>query len=186
MKRRSKFFLQFFCFLFSCISIFIFIDYSANQTKTCAVTIIRNKSKNNIRKLQEQNWQIIIPKLKIKNKIYKEASMKNLDRGVVQEYKKQVPGQKENYILAGHNLIYQKKFFTNLVHAKPNMLVFIKSNQIQYTYIIKKLCYTKTSDYKTIRPSNKNKKIILYTCTNSNNQKYRILVEGILIHEAKK
>lgn len=129
---------------------------------------------------------ISIPKLHIKNRIYRNSTNHNLSRGIVQQYAKQYPGIKENYVLAGHNLIYVKKLFTNLTQAKPNMNIYISQASKKYIYRIKKVYIVNTSNIDYLKPDYKNKPCLtLYTCTNTNNPHERQIVESIYVKSVK-
>ena len=127
--------------------------------------------------------QISIPALNIKNKIFNINNKKNLAKGIVQQYARQYPNQKTNFILAGHNLVYQKDFFTNLTKAKPKMKIYLKYKGRSFVYVIDRVMYINTKIKAYLKPNSNYGKLTLYTCTNDSQQSKRLLVESHLIKQ---
>lgn len=163
--------------IFAClflIGAFGWLFYQANASKSIQTVQIKKQVTSN-------DKRISIPSLKINNKIFTINNKKNLAKGAVQQYKNQRPSSNTNFILAGHNLVYQKKFFTNLPNAKPNMRIYLKYNGKQLIYVIDKAKYIQTKNKKYLQPNANYGKLTLYTCTDDSQQDKRFLVEGHLI-----
>lgn len=163
--------------IFAClflIGAFGWLFYQANASKSIQTVQIKTQKTSN-------DKRISIPSLKINNKIFTINNKKNLAKGAVQQYKNQRPSSNTNFILAGHNLVYQKKFFTNLPNAKPNMRIYLKYNGKQLIYVIDKAKYIQTKNKKYLQPNANYGKLTLYTCTDDSQQDKRFLVEGHLI-----
>lgn len=165
--------------IFAClflIGAFGWLFYQANASKSMQTVQIKTQKTSN-------DKRISIPSLKINNKIFTINNKKNLAKGAVQQYKNQRPSSNTNFILAGHNLVYQKKFFTNLPNAKPNMRIYLKYNGKQLIYVIDKAKYIQTKNKKYLQPNANYGKLTLYTCTDDSQQDKRFLVEGHLIKQ---
>lgn len=171
--------------IFAClflIGAFGWLFYQANASKSMQTVQIKTQKTSTLTSTSTDK-RICIPALKIKNKIRVVNNKRNLAKGVVQQYAKQTPNGKTNFILAGHNLVYQQKFFTNLINAKPKMRIYLNYNGKKMIYAIDTARYVRTNERAYLNPSAKYTKITLYTCTKDSQQNKRFLVEGHLIKQ---
>lgn len=142
------------------------LNYSTSKTIT-----ITNKS--------SVPTHIQIPKLHISERIYNKATKQLLNKGICETNGPLT--LKRPYILAGHNMVYGNRFFTTLPKIQKDDIILIDTNHKHYQYkVLYKQYLTNTkSNYKILKQLNP-RYLILYTCTSSNNNNYRLCVTARL------
>jgi len=123
---------------------------------------------------------LTIDKINLRLPILKGVTVKNLNISVSSMKESGKPGEKGNYVIAGHRSHTYGRQFNRLDELDIDDIIKISDGENEYEYIVKEKTYVLPEEMKIL--TNKTKKeITLVTCNPMINPTHRLLVKGEIL-----
>ena len=133
------------------------------------------QTEENVKKTEENNWKIIIPKILLEANISEGTRKETMDKYV--GHFEETAKEDGNIGLAAHNRGYEVNYFARIKELKEGDEIRYKYFDFEKVYVVVENKIIKDTDWKDLEKTEENK-ITLITCV-ENEPEYRRCIQGI-------
>ena len=133
------------------------------------------QTEENVKKTEENNWKIIIPKILLEANISEGTRKETMDKYV--GHFEETAKEDGNIGLAAHNIGYEVNYFARIKELKEGDEIRYKYFDFEKVYVVVENKIIKDTDWKDLEKTEENK-ITLITCV-ENEPEYRRCIQGI-------